>query len=380
MMNAVGGTTVHYDGLSIRFLPWNFRSRSATIERYGPGAVPERSTVADWPFSYDELEPFYDLVEWELGVGGADGNPFAGARTRGFPMAPMRTTGWGELVAGAASRLGWHPFRRPPRSTPSRSTGAAPARTAGSARTTSATRARRRPPISRVIARAEATGPLRIETGARVLHIETDDQGLARGVRFVRDGRDVLPAGEGRPRRDVRLRELAPAAALDVRRRTRAASATTAARSAGTGWRTSSPSRYGRFPGRRLNLFNGNGSQVTCIDDFNADNFDHAGEAFIGGGMITNTHELAPLMFARGTPHPPYIPRWGSALEGVDEGERAVRRLRLRAVRRAALRGQRARPRPGRHGPARGAGRPDHPPHPPQRAARRCAFLARQAA
>jgi gluconate 2-dehydrogenase alpha chain len=67
MMNAVGGTTVHYDGLSIRFLPWNFRSRSAIEERYGPGAVPERSTVADWPFPYDELEPFYDLVEWELG-------------------------------------------------------------------------------------------------------------------------------------------------------------------------------------------------------------------------------------------------------------------------------------------------------------------------
>jgi hypothetical protein len=29
--------------------------------------------------------------------------------------------------------------------------------------------------------------------------------------------------------------------------------------------------------------------------------------------MITNTHELAPLMFARGTPHPPTVPRWGSA-------------------------------------------------------------------
>jgi hypothetical protein len=41
---------------------------------------------------------------------------------------------------------------------------------------------------------------------------------------------------------------------------------------------------YGSVPGRRLNLFNGNGSQVTCLDDFNADNFDHAGEGFVGGG------------------------------------------------------------------------------------------------
>ena len=145
-----------------------------------------------------------------------------------------------------------------------------------------------------------------------MLHIETDDQGLARGVRFVRDGRTysqpakvVLvgtyvfensrllllstskahPAGLGNDRGQV-----------------------------GRNWMSHVfPLTYGRFPGRRLNLFNGNGSQVTCIDDFNADNFDHAGEAFVGGGMITNTHELAPLMFARGTPHPPYIPRWGSA-------------------------------------------------------------------
>ena len=312
MMNAVGGTTVHYDGLSIRFLPWNFRSRSAIEERYGPGAVPERSTVADWPFSYDELEPFYDLVEWELGVGGADGNPFAGARTRGFPMAPMRTTGWGELVAGAASQLGWHPYPAPAAINSEPFDGRGACTYCGFCQNNVCHQGAKASTDLTVIARAEATGLLRIETGARVLHIETDDQGLARGVRFVRDGRTysqpakvVLvgtyvfensrllllstskahPGGLGNDRGQV-----------------------------GRNWMSHVfPLTYGRFPGRRLNLFNGNGSQVTCIDDFNADNFDHAGEAFVGGGMITNTHELAPLMFARGTPHPPYIPRWGSA-------------------------------------------------------------------
>ena len=335
MMNAVGGTTVHYDGLSIRFLPWNFRSRSAIEERYGPGAVPERSTVADWPFSYDELEPFYDLVEWELGVGGADGNPFAGERTRGFPMAPMRTTGWGELVAGAASRLGWHPYPAPAAINSEPFDGRGACTYCGFCQNNVCHQGAKASTDLTVIARAEATGLLRIETGARVLHIETDDQGLARGVRFVRDGRTysqpakvVLvgtyvfensrllllstskahPGGLGNDRGQV-----------------------------GRNWMSHVfPLTYGRFPGRRLNLFNGNGSQVTCIDDFNADNFDHAGEAFVGGGMITNTHELAPLMFARGTPHPPYIPRWGSAWKAwMKENAQSVG-VDLRAVRRAA--------------------------------------------
>ena len=37
------------------------------------------------------------------------------------------------------------------------------------------------------------------------------------------------------------------------------------------------PFVFGRFPGRRLNLFNGLWAQATCVDDWNADNFDHSG-------------------------------------------------------------------------------------------------------
>jgi gluconate 2-dehydrogenase alpha chain len=49
-----------------------------------------------------------------------------------------------------------------------------------------------------------------------------------------------------------------------------------------------------------------------CMDDFNADNFDHTGAGFIGGGMITGADEYTPLRFATGAMHPPRIPRWGS--------------------------------------------------------------------
>src|SRR6185437_16043762 len=64
MMNAVGGTTIHYHAQSWRLNPWDFRIRSATLERYGAKYLPEGSTVEDWPLSYDDLEPYYDHIEY----------------------------------------------------------------------------------------------------------------------------------------------------------------------------------------------------------------------------------------------------------------------------------------------------------------------------
>src|ERR1700730_11008078 len=74
MVNAVGGSTVHYTGMRARFHPWNFESRTRTIERYGAAAIPQGSTIADWPLSYAELEPHYAAVEQAIGVAGAAGN------------------------------------------------------------------------------------------------------------------------------------------------------------------------------------------------------------------------------------------------------------------------------------------------------------------
>ncbi len=51
-----GGTTLHWMGTCLRFLPEDFELRS----RYGHGI--------DWPIGYDELQPYYQKAEWELGV------------------------------------------------------------------------------------------------------------------------------------------------------------------------------------------------------------------------------------------------------------------------------------------------------------------------
>ena len=74
MMNAVGGTSLHYWAQSWRLDPWDFAVVRDTTQRYGASRIPAGSTVEDWPFGLDELEPYYDRVEYEVGVSGQAGN------------------------------------------------------------------------------------------------------------------------------------------------------------------------------------------------------------------------------------------------------------------------------------------------------------------
>src|ERR1700730_10970936 len=95
MMNAVGGTSIHYGTQSWRYRDDDFAARTTTVERYGEKALPKGSAVADWPFSYAELEPYYDKVEYLIGVSGKGGsNPFESPRARDYPMPPLRTMGY----------------------------------------------------------------------------------------------------------------------------------------------------------------------------------------------------------------------------------------------------------------------------------------------
>ncbi len=87
----VGGSGIHWGGLHWRNLPADFRIRSALTERYGAKAIPDDMTIADWPVSYAELEPYYDRFDKLCGVSGkagnlrgqtvAGGNPFEGPRS-----------------------------------------------------------------------------------------------------------------------------------------------------------------------------------------------------------------------------------------------------------------------------------------------------------
>ena len=202
MVNAVGGTTVHYEGLAIRFLPYTFRSRSAATERYGSSAIPSGSSLVDWPLRYEDLEPFYDAVEYAIGVAGtagnldgepkAGGNVFEGRRSRPYPMGPLRSTGWSSLLSDAAQRLGWHPFAAPANINSEPYDDRPECTFCGFCMHNVCHCDAKGATHLNVIPRAEASGLLRVETGARALRIEVDHEGCASGVTYIAGGRSGL--------------------------------------------------------------------------------------------------------------------------------------------------------------------------------------------
>jgi glucose dehydrogenase len=79
-LKVVGGTTWHWLGTCLRFVPNDFRLRTV----YGRGI--------DWPISYDELEPFYGEAEHEIGVAGDSGESLGSPRSAGYPMPAIPQT------------------------------------------------------------------------------------------------------------------------------------------------------------------------------------------------------------------------------------------------------------------------------------------------
>ena len=97
----LGGGTRVWQGMSWRFMPEDF----AMASTYG---VPVGSSLTDWPFGYDELAPYYERAEWEIGVSGDEGPLTARTpRSRSYPMPALPGSRARELFGAAADRLGW---------------------------------------------------------------------------------------------------------------------------------------------------------------------------------------------------------------------------------------------------------------------------------
>ena len=96
----VGGSSVVFSAHFWRMRPLDFNERSV----HGPI---EGTNFADWPITYDELEPYYSKVEWEMGVSGAPGYAEP-PRSRPFPMPPLPINSSGVLMEKGAAALGLH--------------------------------------------------------------------------------------------------------------------------------------------------------------------------------------------------------------------------------------------------------------------------------
>jgi choline dehydrogenase-like flavoprotein len=175
----VGGGTVSYGAQAWRYLPQDFRMKST----YG---APAGSSLEDWPVSYDDLEPFYDKAEHEIGVSGDySTTPFHGPRKRPLPMPPLPPNREFGILEPAAKRLGLHPFHLPMLRNSVPYNGRGPCMRCrwccGFACEVDAKNGTQ----NTVIPVALSTALCELRTECMVTQILTDDRGRARGVSYV---------------------------------------------------------------------------------------------------------------------------------------------------------------------------------------------------
>jgi len=101
----VGGSSVHFSGNFWRFRPIDFIEASVR----GPIAG---TNFADWPITYDDLEPYYTKVDWEVGVSGLAG-PWDPPRSRDYPCPPLPVKSSDVLLERAAKQMGYTPYPAP---------------------------------------------------------------------------------------------------------------------------------------------------------------------------------------------------------------------------------------------------------------------------
>ena len=89
----VGGSTVHFSMISLRFRPEWFQARS----QLGYGV--------DWPITYDELAPYYDEAERALAVAGPVRYPWGPPRRR-YPYREHEMNAAGLVLARGAEKMG----------------------------------------------------------------------------------------------------------------------------------------------------------------------------------------------------------------------------------------------------------------------------------
>jgi gluconate 2-dehydrogenase alpha chain len=320
MQNTVGGT-FHWSAMSWRLTPWNFKIRSQAIAKYGPNVIPAGSTVADWPLDYDDLEPYYDKVEYLHGVSGKAGNIqgkidpagniYEAPRRREYPLPPLRETGVASMFKTAATSLGWHPYIGPA-GIRSKAYGNLPGCQyhgfcSGYGCHVDAKAATNVTGIPE----AEKSGHLKVVTGAWVTRILVDKQGRATGAVYAKSGQEYFQPAKvvmlgAYTWENVRLLLLSKSSAYP-----NGLSNNHGQVGKHYASNDSIPGSllHGLFPGQKLNTWYGNGAQYMAADDFEGGVIDSGGQFISHGAIMAGGSELHAI--AASSTVPPGVPSWG---------------------------------------------------------------------
>ncbi len=173
----VGGSSVHFSGNYWRMRPVDFKECSLLGPITGTG-------FADWPISYEELEPYYSKVEWEIGVSGAPG-PTDPPRSRPFPLPPMPVKSSGVLFERGALKMGLHPQVAPVAILSQPYKGRPACTNCGFCMGFGCEMNAKSSSLAALIPQAEQTGRCEIRPLSTVFRLETNPQGRMSGAAYL---------------------------------------------------------------------------------------------------------------------------------------------------------------------------------------------------
>lgn len=297
LASAVGGGTLVYGMQAWRFHPLDFRMAST----YG---VPDGSSLTDWPISYDDLAPWYDRAEWEIGVAGTPGgDPNGGARNRDFPMPPLPGGGSAEVLGRGAGKLGLKTFAVPLLLNSVRRDGRAACTQCGTCIGFPCPVDAKNGTQNTTLRRAIATGNCTVVTGVVADRIATDDRGHVIGVELLHD--------DGR-RETFRGKSVVIAAsAVETARLLLLSASDREPNGLGNGSDHVGRHMQGHYYPGSFGLFDetvgssrGPGPSIATTD------YNHGNPGIIGGGMLADDFTFTPMMFWQAM-WPADVPRWG---------------------------------------------------------------------
>jgi gluconate 2-dehydrogenase alpha chain len=312
--DGVGGSGMHWNGQTFRFLPYDFEIYSKTVERYGKNKIPKDMTLQDWGITYDELEPYFDKFDAMTGIGG-EPNPLPGSPQVKYPNPPMIDTPAIKLFKEAAKGLGYHPYHMPSNNLTQNYTNPdGISRTAcqycGFCERFGCEYGAKADPVVTVLPVAQETGNFEVRTHSvvrRVLH----ENGKATGVLYVdtRTGEEFIQPAKvvavtAYGMNNARLllnsklgRPYDPKTGKGVIGKNYA-------------YQMYLGQAYGFFKEKDFNVYAGAGALGAQIDDFNGDFFDHSDLKFLHGATIHIT-QLGDRPIANNRV-PSDVPSWGA--------------------------------------------------------------------
>ncbi|MBK1622116.1 GMC family oxidoreductase [Afifella marina] len=172
IVKAVGGSSVHWAGASLRFQEHEFKTKT----HYGEI---EGATLLDWPIDLEEMEPWYAMAEDRMGV----------TRTNGIPGLPGNNNF--KVLEAGARKIGYkevHTGRMAINSEPR--DGRASCLQIGFCFQGCKSGAKWSTLVAE-IPKGEATGKLEVRPDCQVLRIEHNDEGRVTGVVYAdKEGRE----------------------------------------------------------------------------------------------------------------------------------------------------------------------------------------------